>query len=179
MDYSKNYYNYIAYVKTLNRSRADNVYYEEHHIIPKSVGGEDNPDNLVLLTAREHFLAHYLLTKIYLIPKQKAKMIFAFMCMQLMTPAQLGNRYMNSRLFEKVKLENSFCLSRYRAPRHWTEEQKARVTGRKKPPFTAHKEKIRQFHLGLKQTSETIQKRVEKNNKPVRCILTLERCFSL
>lgn len=40
-------------------------YYEKHHIIPKCVGGEDKPNNYVLLTYREHIKAHYLLTKIY------------------------------------------------------------------------------------------------------------------
>jgi|694.fasta_scaffold00027_170 hypothetical protein len=38
-------------------------YVEKHHIIPKSIGGTDDSDNLVALTAREHFLAHWLLTK--------------------------------------------------------------------------------------------------------------------
>ena len=36
---------------------------ERHHIIPKSLGGSDNPDNLVDLTLREHFICHLLLTK--------------------------------------------------------------------------------------------------------------------
>ena len=39
-------------------------YTEKHHIIPKSIGGTDTPDNLVTLTAREHFIAHRLLAKI-------------------------------------------------------------------------------------------------------------------
>lgn len=38
-------------------------YTERHHIIPKSMGGGDNPVNLVELTAREHYLVHLLLTK--------------------------------------------------------------------------------------------------------------------
>ena len=38
-------------------------YSEEHHIKPKSLGGSDSKDNLVRLTAREHYLAHYLLMK--------------------------------------------------------------------------------------------------------------------
>ena len=41
------------------------VYYEKHHIIPKCIGGLDKKDNLILLTAREHFVAHQLLVKIY------------------------------------------------------------------------------------------------------------------
>ena len=45
-------------------NRADG-YVERHHIIPKSEGGSDEPDNLVNLTAREHYIAHKLLAKIY------------------------------------------------------------------------------------------------------------------
>lgn len=37
----------------------------KHHIVPVSLGGTDNPSNLVHLTYREHFLAHILLVKIY------------------------------------------------------------------------------------------------------------------
>lgn len=40
-------------------------YCEKHHIIPKSEGGSNEPDNLVNLTAREHYIAHLLLDKIY------------------------------------------------------------------------------------------------------------------
>ena len=43
----------------------DDCYCETHHIIPKSEGGLDEPDNLVNLTAREHYVAHLLLAKIY------------------------------------------------------------------------------------------------------------------
>ena len=63
MNYKKNYYDYIDYVKTLNRYKGDGKYYEKHHIKPRSLGGNDSEDNLVLLTAREHYLAHYLLWK--------------------------------------------------------------------------------------------------------------------
>lgn len=40
-------------------------YFEKHHIIPKAKGGSNKKDNLVLLTAREHFLAHWLLWLIH------------------------------------------------------------------------------------------------------------------
>lgn len=38
-------------------------YTEKHHIILRSLGGTDDPNNLVILTAREHFICHRLLTK--------------------------------------------------------------------------------------------------------------------
>lgn len=45
-------------------------YYEKHHILPKCLGGDDSTDNLVLLTGREHFIAHKLLCKMY--PENKS-----------------------------------------------------------------------------------------------------------
>ncbi len=40
-------------------------YCERHHIVPACLGGSDEKTNLVMLTAREHFLAHLLLAKIH------------------------------------------------------------------------------------------------------------------
>lgn len=41
----------------------EDAYCETHHIIPKSLGGNNSQDNLVNLLPREHFIAHLLLTK--------------------------------------------------------------------------------------------------------------------
>ena len=43
-------------------------YFERHHIVPRSCGGSNAKDNIVALTAREHFLAHWLLYRIYRTP---------------------------------------------------------------------------------------------------------------
>ena len=40
-------------------------YVERHHILPKSLGGGDEPENLVSLTPEEHYLAHQLLVKMH------------------------------------------------------------------------------------------------------------------
>lgn len=43
-------------------------YSEKHHIIPRSLGGTDKKNNIAKLSAREHFIAHMLLSKMY--PKE-------------------------------------------------------------------------------------------------------------
>ena len=48
----------------LDKSKLD-YYTEKHHIVPKCMGGTNKEDNFVLLTMREHILAHYILTRIY------------------------------------------------------------------------------------------------------------------
>ncbi len=40
-------------------------YGEVHHIVPSCMGGDNENSNLVYLTAREHFIAHKSLVKIY------------------------------------------------------------------------------------------------------------------
>lgn len=59
--YTKWYNNIISTAKT--RILPDDAYTEKHHIIPKSLGGDNSKDNLVRLTAREHFVCHFLLIK--------------------------------------------------------------------------------------------------------------------
>lgn len=48
----------------LDKNKLDG-YFEKHHILPKCLGGDNSPDNLVLLTSKEHILAHRLLVEIY------------------------------------------------------------------------------------------------------------------
>lgn len=51
--------------KAKSRQNPPNIYVEVHHIIPRSIGGTLDKDNLVELTLREHYLAHELLVRIY------------------------------------------------------------------------------------------------------------------
>lgn len=61
MDYKKIYNNLIERAKI----RELDTYKEKHHILPKCMGGNNTKENLVCLTAREHYIAHLLLVKIY------------------------------------------------------------------------------------------------------------------
>ena len=52
-------------------------YLETRHIIPKCLGGTNDPENLIQLTAREHYIAHWLLWKI----TNNTEMAYAFIAM--------------------------------------------------------------------------------------------------
>jgi len=59
MNYTKHYKSLIKKSKTRNLIKG--VYVENHHIVPRSEGGSDESANITQLTAREHFIAHWLL----------------------------------------------------------------------------------------------------------------------
>lgn len=59
-----NIYNSLIEKARTNIFNADD-YFETHHIILKGLGGTDDNDNLVKMTARQHFVAHWLLFRIY------------------------------------------------------------------------------------------------------------------
>lgn len=67
MDWRKVYIKIILNAKNENRKKYDGIYYESHHILPKSLfpNWKDRDSNQVLLTAREHLFCHLLLVKIY------------------------------------------------------------------------------------------------------------------
>lgn len=81
-------------------------YSEKHHIVPRCLGGKDNKDNLVVLTAKEHFICHMLLVEIYRHDKKNYyKMLHAFIMMKAQNKSHGNNRYINSRLYAKYRKE--------------------------------------------------------------------------
>ena len=73
-----------------NPNKGNESYTESHHIIPRSLGGEET----VSLSAREHFICHWLLLKMVKDESSRYKMesAFAKMCFQ----DRYGYRYINS-----------------------------------------------------------------------------------
>ena len=69
MDYKKIYNNLISSRMLIKDIRIDlkknGQYFEKHHITPKCKGGDNSKTNIVYLTSREHFIAHWLLWLIF------------------------------------------------------------------------------------------------------------------
>ena len=100
MNYQSIYNQIIERAK--NRKLED--YKEKHHIIPKCLGGSNNKENLVDLTAREHFLCHRLLCEIY---PNNNKLWYALWLMAIGKNKQSSLDYylITSREYERVKKE--------------------------------------------------------------------------
>lgn len=119
MDYTRIYFKLIR--KRRENPLPKNEYGENHHIIPRSFGGSNEKNNLIRLSAREHFICHFLLYKIY---KQKSKqfpnshfiqdkyqkMLYAFNMMFWGNPCRksASNLGQNSRVFEQLKKDYYF-----------------------------------------------------------------------
>lgn len=96
MDYQKHYDRLIERA----RGRVINGYTERHHVIPRCLGGDDTPENLVELTAEEHYLAHLLLVKIH--PEHKGLVWAAIM----MTGHNSGQRN-NNKMYGWLRRKHS------------------------------------------------------------------------
>jgi len=76
-------------------------YTERHHILPRALGGSDDPSNLVVLTGREHWVAHLLLHKIHRKPQTAhACHMMAMRCEERDIP-----HVRNSRMYESIRIE--------------------------------------------------------------------------
>jgi hypothetical protein len=105
MDYQKIYNQIIERAK----NRMLEGYKEKHHIIPKCLGGDNSKNNLVELTAREHFLCHMLLCEIY---PNKNKLKHALFLMAIGKQKFKEKTYViGSRVYERLKIEYSQMLT--------------------------------------------------------------------
>lgn len=154
--YTKCYYNII----TRAQARILNEYKEIHHVIPKSLGGSDENNNLVALTAREHYICHLLLPKMTSGAAYQ-KMLYAYTIMS-------GRNLYNSKRYEFYRREYAKVNSMLRSGsgngmfgadrkgekntfygKTHSEETKRKISEKKKgvsismPPFTdQHKKKL-------------------------------------
>lgn len=119
--YSKYYYNIINRALQENRKKLpkndkNSVYYESHHIIPKSIKPEFkdlklNTWNKVLLKPKEHFICHLLLTKM-LSGSDKNKMIYALWTMTNQSNKHQSRFHSNLYAIYKIKMQESLSSDR-------------------------------------------------------------------
>lgn len=133
--YTNTYFKIIHNAKLRNKSnlkKLENM--ENHHIIPSSLGGNNEPENMILLTAKEHFICHLLLRKM-VIGEAKMKMQYASLLMAD---------------FNKTIKKTS------RLYYHLKEQARKAKTGRKLSEET--KQKIGQSKIGKKRSEDLKRK---------------------
>lgn len=132
--YTKWYFDIIAKAK----NQEIFGYTEKHHIIPKSLGGNNKKANLIRLSARQHYICHLLLMKMVISKKHQFQMASAFQYMAKIRNNSTKQRY-NSKLYEyhrKIRMKI----------------QSERFSGKGNP------------HYGIAQSEETKQKISQANS---------------
>lgn len=183
MNYSRIYEKLIFTRKQLNRNKKQGMY-EVHHILPSSLGGSNDHSNLVVLTPREHFLAHLLLYRMHT-GKDKAKMAYALFRMCSNNPTQKRN--VTARQYE---IARKAVIDTCRGELHhsynkslWSDEEKLEISKRQsgssnsmygKTPWNKGKkgavhsdetkEKMSKAHKG-KQFSDNTRKKLSDAHK--------------
>lgn len=148
MNYLKVYCNLmrVAGNRTLPKG-----YLEKHHIFPKSIFGKN--DRIVILTGREHYIAHILLQKIcekrYGIKhKNTQKMLCAHINMKS------KERYFNSYLYENAKVKRSESM---RGELHWNWKGVDKYCYTKKEKFNTN-DNYKRYEYELKSPDGNIIK---------------------
>lgn len=149
MDYKKIYDNLMIKCSNEHEKRLkeknDGCYFEKHHKIPKCLNGNNDKNNLVLLTAKEHYLSHHLLIKIY---PNNNKLVYSFW---MMCNGTLKNRPKpNQRLYQESRL--LFSLMKL-GSKH-SEKTKLLISNTQKERFKGQSGTF----LGKKHSEESLKK---------------------
>jgi hypothetical protein len=153
------YTKYYTLITDAAKTRNNEGYVERHHIIPQSLGGSNDKENLVDLTAREHFICHWLLIKMTE-GEARGKMLYALHGMKAENRYQ--QRYSSSitaRVYERYRIEHA---------KNHSETMKGRVPpnkGRKMPEEQKAllRERAKANHAsGKMYSAESQHKRLEK-----------------
>lgn len=94
MNYENHYNMLIERAQRRNWTKTTSgCYVELHHILPRCLGGIDDNENLVYLTAKEHYVAHLLLAKIH----NSKELWFAVLCFKGNHNNITGSMYAEAR----------------------------------------------------------------------------------
>ena len=123
---------------TKNKKDPNYVYCETHHIVPKCLGGSNDKENLVNLTAREHFIAHKLLYKIA--EKENADIDIKyklFLALRYLAFSTKNNKIViSSREYEQIKIIASMLSSK--TQQNFSIEKKNEIAIKKKNTLAKH-----------------------------------------
>jgi len=164
--YYKTYYTIIDRAKSRKTVKK---YTEQHHIIPKSLGGPNSKDNKAVLTMREHIICHKLLPK-FTTGSDKKKMCLALWFITRShkdrPDIKLSTRQAAKIREDMVNVQKSLPKPKGRIPwnkgkKIWSAKQKREIGQRNRdngPQSAATIEKRAVKNRGQKRSPEQCQK---------------------
>jgi hypothetical protein len=164
--YTKYYFKIINFSKS--RILEPGSYFEKHHILPKSMGGTNHKENIVKLTAREHFICHRLLVKMTS-GKEKLKMSYALRCMINRENKHQVRHKINGSSYERIIIETKSIISENSKgdnnPFYGKKHSKETLEKLSKLRIERHKSGILEGMSGKKHTDDSKQKIREASKK--------------
>ena len=175
---------YVNFINSILEKRENKRFEhsERHHICPRALNGTDDADNLIYLSYREHFLAHYMLAKAFV----NHSIVIALR--KMMDGKDRINE--NSRLYEESKIlvndamsvlfsgeGNPFYgkthtteirqkLRELSTGKYWTDEQKKmmseRVKGENHPNWGKHLSEETKRHISEAKKGKSIHRTEEQ-----------------
>jgi hypothetical protein len=172
--YTTWYNNIIATAKS--RVLSKEIYTESHHIIPRSLGGDNHPSNLVKLTAREHRLAHILLPQMTIDPNHTKSMWYAAWMILRTKNKDQSRTISKGKAYELTKIKIAEFSSQLHKGKIVSAETRAKQSAKAKgrvspnkdrPMSEEQKQKLSVAHKGKSIAPETVAKILEtrKNYK--------------
>ena len=148
------------------RKKPHTGYVEKHHIIPRCMGGTNDKENLVRLTAREHFVCHWLLTKCVENTFYKKKMLNAIG--KFVQCNRLQERNLTSRQYEVARK----AISKANMNRVYTEETRKKMSEKNlgRTPWNKGKKGLQKYSNESKEklkklyTGKSFEERYGKEN---------------
>ena len=174
MNYKRVYDSLVKKAITSHREKGKGVYYEQHHIIPRCLGGTDKESNLILLTAKEHYIAHLLLYHIHKKSKYHYKLAFALWSMRPKFSNTKKRYRPSSRGYKMMKEAISAALSKKNKGREGTFKGKTHTEATKQKirekQLTIPLEVRKRRYKGHLHTKENIAKAAQAKCKAVKNI---------
>jgi len=131
------YAKYYQLITDRAKDRLLTEYTERHHIIPQSLGGTNDKDNLVELTAREHFICHWLLIKMT-DGEARSKMLYALQGMKAENRYQeRHSSYITAKVYERYRIEHAIVHSeRMKGKEPWNKGKTGFIAHNKGKPMS-------------------------------------------
>ena len=152
--------------------RVLDCYKEKHHILPRCLGGNNKKENLVELTAKEHFIVHMLLCK-FTTGNAYYKMLYSFNAMSTMlygkrkyklhsrTAGFLRKKFYeslkNRKVSDETKLKQSLRFKGKNNPNYGKKFSKEHIK-----KLSEAKKGKKHILFGKKHKPETIEKMKQK-----------------
>lgn len=189
-------------LSTRGRFACGEEYHERHHIVPRCMGGEDEPNNLIDLYGREHFVAHKLLAEEN---PDNIKLVYAWWMMSTIRAGKQDRYELTPEEYEEVRIalhesmkghivseetrrkigkvhkgkimsvESRLKMSLSRKGRITTEETRKKISEANKNMSEETRQKLREINQGKTIPTEARQKMTEAKKDKMRGVY----CFEL